>query len=303
MTKKRQLHQSAQRATGSPAAEPERAPRRKRRGLTAFIAASVGLLIGATSLVSVGKALPEPAFVKVHKTSASEAPLKVKSLSYSNFEEQNVAKPFESEDMLIERMQENAAKFIADHYSKVSQEDAEEIVEQAFVSGKNHDVDPLLILAIIATESSFNPKAGSPVGAKGLMQVNAKVHAKRFKQYGGLKAVHDIEAGIEVGTQILKEYLNKTGSLKGALKYYVGAAKLSHDGGYSRKVLSMRSHLRLAAGGQVEAAKIQAKAPSKFPDNYRDNKIYATYDSNLRRAMAESMRQRKLASSTEGSST
>ena len=71
-----------------------------------------------------------------------------------------------------------------------------------------------------------------------------------------------MEAGIEVGTQILKEYLNKTGSLKGALKYYVGAAKHSHDGGYSRKVLSMRNHLRLAASGQVEAAKIQARAPS-----------------------------------------
>ena len=63
------------------------------------------------------------------------------------------------------------------------------------------------------------------------MQVHAKVHAKRFKEFGGLKAVHEVEAGIEVGTQILKEYLNKTGSLKGALKYYVGAAKHSHDGG------------------------------------------------------------------------
>lgn len=37
------------------------------------------------------------------------------------------------------------------------------------------------------------------------------------KSSGGLKAVHEVEAGIEVGTQILKEYLNKTGSLKGAL--------------------------------------------------------------------------------------
>lgn len=95
------------------------------------------------------------------------------------------------------------------------------------------------------------------------------------KSTGGLKAVHEVEAGIEVGTQILKEYLNKTGSLKGALKYYVGAAKHSHDGGYSRKVLSMRSHLRLAASGQVEAAKIQARAPSKFPENYRDGPVFA----------------------------
>ena len=183
-------------------------------------------------------------------------------------------------------METNAARFISEHY-RVDREDASEIVEQAFISGKNHDVDPLLILAVIATESSFDPKAGSSVGAKGLMQVHAKVHAKRFKEFGGLKAVHEVEAGIEVGTQILKEYLNKTGSLKGALKYYVGAAKHSHDGGYSRKVLSMRNHLRLAASGQVEAAKIQARAPSKFPENYRDGPVFATYGANLARAITE----------------
>lgn len=303
MTKKRQLHQTSRSAGQNASFGHEKAPLRKSRGLKVFIAASVGLLIGAASLSTIGKSLPEPTFAKANKQEINEAPLKVKSLSYTNFEEKNVAKPFETEEMLIERMQENAAKFIADHYRKVSQEDAEEIVEQAFVSGKNHDVDPLLILAVIATESSFNPKAGSSVGAKGLMQVNTKVHAKRFKQYGGVRAVHDVEAGIEVGTQILKEYLNKTGSLKGALKYYVGAAKLSHDGGYSRKVLSMRSHLRLAASGEVEAAKIQAKAPSKFPENYRDNKIFATYDSNLRRAMAESLSKQESGSSTENSAT
>lgn len=158
------------------------------------------------------------------KAPQSEPPLKVKSLSYSNFEREDLTKPFETEEQIIDRMETNAARFIAEHY-RVDREDAAEIVEQAFISGKNHDVDPLLILAVIATESSFDPKAGSSVGAKGLMQVHAKVHAKRFKEYGGLKAVHEVEAGIEVGTQILKEYLNKTGSLKGALKYYVGAAK------------------------------------------------------------------------------
>lgn len=51
-------------------------------------------------------------------------------------------------------METNAARFISEHY-RVDREDASEIVEQAFISGKNHDVDPLLILAVIATESSF----------------------------------------------------------------------------------------------------------------------------------------------------
>lgn len=214
---------------------------------------------------------------------AAEAPLRIKALSYHTFEEQDVRDTAsQTIDDVLERMQENAAAFISQHYAKVSEEDALEIVHQAFISGKEHDIDPLLILAIIATESSFNPNAGSSAGAKGLMQVHAKVHAKRFKEYGGVKAVHEIEAGIEVGTQILKEYLNKTGSLKGALKYYVGAANHKTDGGYSRKVLSMRSHLQMAANGEIQAARIQARSPSKFPEDHQDHKDFATYSANMK---------------------
>ncbi len=131
------------------------------------------------------------------------------------------------------------------------------------------------------------------------MQVHAKVHAKRFKEFGGLKAVHEVEAGIEVGTQILKEYLNKTGSLKGALKYYVGAAKHSHDGGYSRKVLYEKPSSS-GASGQVEAAKIQARAPSKFPENYRDGPVFATYGANLARAITEGYKTTQTSGSADG---
>lgn len=263
---------------------------------------ALAFLLGLGSLDTQNAlTVSSPKTVADSKAPQAEPPLKVKSLSYSNFEREDLTKPFETEEQVIDRMETNAARFIAEHY-RVDREDAAEIVEQAFISGKNHDVDPLLILAVIATESSFDPKAGSSVGAKGLMQVHAKVHAKRFKEFGGLKAVHEVEAGIEVGTQILKEYLNKTGSLKGALKYYVGAAKHSHDGGYSRKVLSMRNHLRLAASGQVEAAKIQARAPSKFPENYRDGPVFATYGANLARAMTESYKPKQTSGSSESGS-
>ena len=203
----------------------------KGKKVAASLTLALVVLLGLGSLGSQSAlAVSSPKVAADSKGPQTEPPLKVKSLSYSNFEREDLTKPFETEEQVIDRMETNAARFISEHY-RVDREDASEIVEQAFISGKNHDVDPLLILAVIATESSFDPKAGSSVGAKGLMQVHAKVHAKRFKEFGGLKAVHEVEAGIEVGTQILKEYLNKTGSLKGALKYYVGAAKHSHDGG------------------------------------------------------------------------
>lgn len=272
----------------------------KGKKVAASLTLALVVLLGLGSLGSQSAlAVSSPKVAADSKGPQTEPPLKVKSLSYSNFEREDLTKPFETEEQVIDRMETNAARFISEHY-RVDREDASEIVEQAFISGKNHDVDPLLILAVIATESSFDPKAGSSVGAKGLMQVHAKVHAKRFKEFGGLKAVHEVEAGIEVGTQILKEYLNKTGSLKGALKYYVGAAKHSHDGGYSRKVLSMRNHLRLAASGQVEAAKIQARAPSKFPENYRDGPVFATYGANLARAITEGYKTTQTSGSADG---
>lgn len=300
MTKNQQFKKQTHRGAFSVLRACKEEPVFQGKKVAASMTLALAFLLGLGSLDTQNAlTVSSPKTVADSKAPQAEPPLKVKSLSYSNFEREDLTKPFETEEQVIDRMETNAARF--KHY-RVDREDAAEIVEQAFISGKNHDVDPLLILAVIATESSFDPKAGSSVGAKGLMQVHAKVHAKRFKEFGGLKAVHEVEAGIEVGTQILKEYLNKTGSLKGALKYYVGAAKHSHDGGYSRKVLSMRNHLRLAASGQVEAAKIQARAPSKFPENYRDGPVFATYGANLARAMTESYKPKQTSGSSESGS-
>ena len=281
MTKNQQFKKQTHRGAFSVLRACKEEPVFQGKKVAASMTLALAFLLGLGSLDTQNAlTVSSPKTVADSKAPQAEPPLKVKSLSYSNFEREDLTKPFETEEQVIDRMETNAARFIAEHY-RVDREDAAEIVEQAFISGKNHDVDPLLILAVIATESSFDPKAGSSVG---------------------LKAVHEVEAGIEVGTQILKEYLNKTGSLKGALKYYVGAAKHSHDGGYSRKVLSMRNHLRLAASGQVEAAKIQARAPSKFPENYRDGPVFATYGTNLARAMTESYKPKQTSGSSESGS-
>ena len=86
------------------------------------------------------------------------------------------------------------------------------------------EVDPMLVLAIMSVESSFNPKAQSHAGAQGLMQVLTRVHAEKFVPFGGIPAAFDPVANIRVGSAILKEYINREGSVEGALKSYVGAA-------------------------------------------------------------------------------
>ena len=125
------------------------------------------------------------------------------------------------------------------------------------------EVDPFLVLAVMATESSFNHRAQSSRGAQGLMQVHTRVHQEKFKPHGGAKRAFEPEASIKVGSQILKQYLDRYGSPRGALKAYVGAANLKSDGGYANKVLKrhaefkqvVRTELtRLSAAGKLKPA-------------------------------------------------
>lgn len=202
-------------------------------------------------------------------------------LSYKAFEREDLMNIDESAEDALRHIKADAVSFITGHYRNVEVKAAREIVEQAFITGKKYNVDPLLILAIIASESSFNRMSKSSAGAAGLMQVHLKVHASRFKKYGGTHTAYEIEPGIEEGTKILKEYLRRAGTLTGALKYYVGAANNSSDGGYARKVLSMRKNLQMAVAGDVEAAHIRARAPSRMPLDMTNQAAHATYEFGL----------------------
>ena len=59
---------------------------------------------------------------------------------------------------------------------RVAPEPIAALVSEAYDLGKVNRLDPTLILAIMAIESSFNPFAQSAVGAQGLMQVMTTVH-------------------------------------------------------------------------------------------------------------------------------
>ena len=64
-----------------------------------------------------------------------------------------------------------------------------------------HNMDWRLVAAVIQAESSFNPDAVSPVGARGLMQLMPETAA----DYGlTLKTIHDPAANVEAGVKHLK---------------------------------------------------------------------------------------------------
>ena len=88
------------------------------------------------------------------------------------------------------------------------------------------------------------------MGAQGLMQVMTKVHSDKYQYFGGEMAAFDPLTNLRVGVKVLQECVTRAGSLEGGLKFYVGAANLDDDGGYTLKVLAENSRLQQVAAGR-----------------------------------------------------
>lgn len=146
------------------------------------------------------------------------------------------------------------SEFVAKRY-RVSQDVAFDLVGLAHQEGNRFQLDPLLIIAVIAIESRFNPIAESGAGAKGLMQIIPKYHTDKLEEFGGVQAVFDPATNIQVGSRILREYIHRTGNVGIALQMYAGALGDSEDQ-YTTKVLNERRRLQ-----QVLPSTPRAPAP------------------------------------------
>jgi soluble lytic murein transglycosylase-like protein len=147
------------------------------------------------------------------------------------------------------RQQQAVTSWLAKRY-RVAGDAANMLVSTAYVTAKDIKLDPLLILAVMAIESGLNPFAESPVGAKGLMQVMANIHHAKFQALGGPQTAFNPVANIRVGSQILKDYVTRGGSVEAGLKSYVGAGAFDTDSGYGSRVLAEYNKLKLVASGK-----------------------------------------------------
>jgi soluble lytic murein transglycosylase-like protein len=139
------------------------------------------------------------------------------------------------------REQRAVTEFIAKRY-RVAQGAIAGFVATAYRAGMDSKVDPLLILAVMAVESRYNPVAESTMGAKGLMQVIPKFHGDKLLEHGGETALLDPHVNIQVGAQILREYLRRFGETETALQMYAGAFD-EPSSSYALKVLAERARL------------------------------------------------------------
>ncbi|WP_396267493.1 transglycosylase SLT domain-containing protein [Ideonella sp.] len=174
----------------------------------------------------------------------------------------------------LTRQQAAVTTWLSRRY-RVAPEPVARIVQEAWHVGQKAGIEPTLILAITAIESSFNPFAQSPVGAQGLMQVMTRVHNDKYQAFGGKLAAFDPVTNLRVGVQVLRECIARAGSLEAGLRYYVGAANLDDDGGYAVKVLGEQQYLERVAAGQsvsvtapmvmVASGTAAASAPATVP--------------------------------------
>lgn len=141
------------------------------------------------------------------------------------------------------------AEKIAHYYGKKFRQNSNyvlDIVRHAAIVGKEQNVSPFILLAIISHESNFQHLARNKSGAEGLMQIITKVHRKRFERYGGVQATFLPKVNIQVGAAILRECIGLTKSVHRGLRCYAGTLN-SSDGGFVNFVQREAAMLRKMA--------------------------------------------------------
>lgn len=109
---------------------------------------------------------------------------------------------------------------------------ATQVASAVLSAARRHGVDPLLLMAVAATESSFNHSVGNPGGGNdpmkpfGIMQVAGRYHQDKFPE--GSVTRTNVGQNIDIGAQVIKEYLKlERGNERRALLRYNGSLHVS----------------------------------------------------------------------------
>ena len=195
--------------------------------------------------ISGGSSFPSAKQQTIALLAPSVAKIQVKSISHlADRIPTSKIDPQALDSNLMGSIQNQRA--VADFFEKkysLDRAKIEEYVSNTILIAKEVNIDPVLLLAVISVESNFNPNIKSHAGAEGLMQVMTSVHREKYALFGGTQEAVKPEVNIRVGAYILKYLIATAGSLRNGLKFYVGAANIEDDGGYTDKVMAERNRL------------------------------------------------------------
>jgi soluble lytic murein transglycosylase-like protein len=154
---------------------------------------------------------------------------------------------------LSERIHAEVATRMPRHGPALHGRVARTIVREARLAG----LDPLLVLALISVESSFDPRAVSSAGAFGLMQLLEPTMRRELERSGLSSAdPRDPVANVQAGVRYLRRLIDAFGGVDNALMAYNAGPNrirghLRHGGipvrfhGYATKVNKEMLRLRL----------------------------------------------------------
>ena len=144
---------------------------------------------------------------------------------------------------------------------KVAPQPLAMLVQEAWALGQRFEMDPTLILAVVAVQSSFNPLAQGTLGAQGLMHVVTAEHDAKFEAFGGALAAFDPLANLRVGAVVLQDSVRRAGgSLPEGLRLFLEAGDPQREAATAERVLAEQTRLRNvanAAPGQERVASAQ----------------------------------------------
>lgn len=160
--------------------------------------------------------------------------------------------------------------------SRTPEDQVEALTELIVREADRNGLDPRLVAAVIFAESTFNPRATSPVGARGLMQVmpgtGRWLLERRGERLARTADLYEPELNVALGTSYLAELIGRFGSVEHALVAYNAgpsaarrilaepARRKRFIAGYPRKVMREWARLKtvepapLAAEGGGEMA-------------------------------------------------
>ncbi|MBS1198422.1 MAG: Lytic transglycosylase, catalytic [Proteobacteria bacterium] len=168
----------------------------------------------------------------------------VPGLAHASEAEEITAEEPETTPGKMDTRLQAALEYSARRY-RVSPQALTPIFKAAQENAQEHGLDPLLIISVIAVESSFNPLSESNMGAQGLMQVIPRYHKEKLPTDAGEAPLFDPVINVAVGSKVLKEYVRRHGSVTAGLLQFNGSLN-DPSQSYAKKVLAVKERMESA---------------------------------------------------------
>lgn len=155
-------------------------------------------------------------------------------------------------------IQDKIISVITHYKTGLKEEQKDQISQHILKQSKKYGYDPLFLTALIITESSFNHRAKSSVGALGLMQIRPRtgkaLASEANMRWRGKRTLYHPEKNIALGSYYLNKLIKRFGKMHTALEAYNhGPTRIArylrrgkHPKKYSGKVFAVYNKIRFA---------------------------------------------------------